>query len=82
MNFLKALKNGKIALPSQIFLLGDMFDFWFEYKKVVPKGYVRILGQLARMTDMGIKIDFFCGNHDLWQRNYFEKDWEVEFEAS
>ncbi|MBQ0112940.1 MAG: UDP-2,3-diacylglucosamine diphosphatase [Bacteroidales bacterium] len=58
----------------QVFLLGDIFDFWFEYKKVVPKGYVRILGQLARMTDMGIKIDFFCGNHDLWQRNYFEKE--------
>ncbi len=61
----------------QIFLLGDIFDFWFEYKKVVPKGFVRLLGQLAQMTDKGIRVDFFCGNHDLWQRDYFAKEMNI-----
>ena len=70
VSFLQSIEQD----AKQIFLLGDIFDFWFEYKTVVPKGFVRLLGQLARMTDMGIKIDFFCGNHDLWQRNYFEKE--------
>ncbi|MEO5984099.1 MAG: metallophosphoesterase, partial [Ferruginibacter sp.] len=51
---------------SQIFILGDLFDFWFEYKKVVPKGYVRILGKLAELTDLGIPVHFFVGNHDMW----------------
>ena len=54
-----------------IFLLGDLFDFWFEYKKVVPKGFVRTLGKLAQMKDKGIKIFLFTGNHDLWMEDYF-----------
>jgi UDP-2,3-diacylglucosamine hydrolase len=57
-----------------IFLLGDLFDFWFEYKTVVPKGYVRILGKLAEISDSGIPIHFFVGNHDLWMHGYFEQE--------
>jgi len=54
-----------------IFLLGDIFDFWCEYKKVVPKGFVRTLGKLAELTDRGVEIHFFPGNHDLWTFGYF-----------
>src|SRR5690606_2381015 len=57
-----------------IFLLGDLFDFWFEYKHVVPKGFVRVLGKLAEIKDSGIPIYFFVGNHDLWMVDYFEKE--------
>ena len=60
-----------------IFLLGDLFDFWFEYKTVVPKGFVRVLGKLAEIRDSGIPIYFFVGNHDLWMRDYFEKELEI-----
>ncbi len=61
----------------QIFILGDLFDFWFEYKTVVPKGYVRILGKLAEITDSGIPIHFFVGNHDMWMKNYFQKELNI-----
>ena len=57
-----------------IFLLGDLFDFWFEYKHVVPKGFVRVLGKLAHFVDSGIQVHFFVGNHDLWMRDYFETE--------
>ncbi len=57
-----------------IFLLGDVFDFWFEYKHVVPKGFVRLLGKLGELADRGIKIVVFSGNHDLWFGNYLEKE--------
>ena len=57
-----------------IHLLGDIFDFWFEYKTVVPKGHVRFLGKLAELTDAGIEIHFFTGNHDLWTFGYLEKE--------
>ncbi len=62
-----------------LFLLGDLFDFWFEYKKVVPKGFVRVLGKLAELSDQGIPIHYFTGNHDLWVRDYFQKElnWKV-----
>ena len=60
-----------------IFLLGDLFDFWFEYKHVVPKGFVRVLGKLAELKDSGIPIYFFVGNHDLWMDDYFEKELQV-----
>ncbi|SMD33198.1 UDP-2,3-diacylglucosamine hydrolase [Reichenbachiella faecimaris] len=53
-----------------VFLLGDVFDFWFEYKHVVPKGYVRLLGKLAELVDLGIEIILFSGNHDLWLKTY------------
>jgi len=59
---------------SHLFLLGDLFDFWFEYKKVVPKGFVRVMGKLAELKDRGIEIHFFTGNHDLWMRDYFETE--------
>jgi UDP-2,3-diacylglucosamine hydrolase len=60
-----------------IFLLGDLFDFWHEYKTVVPKGYVRVLGKLAEIKDSGIPIYFFVGNHDLWMRDYFETELNI-----
>jgi len=60
-----------------IFLLGDLFDFWFEYKEVVPKGFVRTLGKLAEISDAGIPIYFFVGNHDLWMNDYFEKELNI-----
>ncbi|MEI7594365.1 MAG: UDP-2,3-diacylglucosamine diphosphatase [Bacteroidota bacterium] len=62
---------------SHILLMGDIFDFWFEYKRVVPKGFVRILGKLAQLTDSGIEIHLFTGNHDMWMHNYFEKELSV-----
>ncbi|MDR3236318.1 MAG: UDP-2,3-diacylglucosamine diphosphatase [Prevotellaceae bacterium] len=57
-----------------IYLLGDIFDFWCEYKNVVPKGYVRTLGKLAELTDKGVEIHFFTGNHDLWTFGYLAKE--------
>ena len=57
-----------------LFMLGDLFDFWFEYKTVVPKGFVRVLGKLAEIADAGIPIHFFVGNHDLWMLDYLEKE--------
>ncbi len=60
-----------------IFLLGDLFDFWFEYKTVVPKGFVRVLGKLAEIKDSGIPIFFFVGNHDLWMNDYFETELNI-----
>jgi UDP-2,3-diacylglucosamine hydrolase len=57
-----------------LFLLGDLFDFWFEYKTVVPKGFVRVLGKLAELADAGIAIHFFVGNHDMWMLDYLEKE--------
>ena len=63
---------------SHVFILGDLFDFWYEYKRVVPKGFVRILGKLAELTDSGIIIKFFVGNHDMWMNGYFEKELNIE----
>ena len=60
-----------------LFLVGDLFDFWFEYKTVVPKGFVRVLGKLAELRDSGIEIHFFVGNHDLWMDDYFEKELNI-----
>ena len=60
-----------------IFLLGDLFDFWFEYKTVVPKGFIRVLGKLAEIKDSGIPIYFFVGNHDLWMGDYFQKELNI-----
>lgn len=57
-----------------IYLLGDIFDFWFEYKKVVPKGYVRLLGKIASITDRGIPVHYFAGNHDMWIFDYFQDE--------
>ena len=69
----------KIKTDAQvIFLLGDLFDFWFEYYKSVPKGFTRVLGKLAELSDSGIKIYFFVGNHDYWTRDYFQKEIGME----
>lgn len=57
-----------------IYLVGDIFDFWFEYRKTVPQGFIRILGKLAMMADKGIKIHLFTGNHDLWYRDYLKRE--------
>ena len=57
-----------------IYLLGDIFDFWFEYKKVVPKGFVRLLGKLADLIDKGIDIHYVVGNHDMWMNDYLEQE--------
>ncbi len=59
---------------AEIYLVGDTFDFWHDYKTVVPKGYVRLLGKLAELSDRGIKLHIFTGNHDLWFDGYFEKE--------
>ncbi len=68
--FLDSIKDSATA----IFLLGDMFDFWYEYKKVVPRGYTRLLGKLAEISDAGIPLHFFVGNHDMWVKDYFQKE--------
>ena len=65
----------QIKIDAQaIFFLGDLFDFWFEYKKVVPKGFTRLFGKLAELSDSGIDLFFFVGNHDCWIGNYFEDE--------
>ena len=60
-----------------IFLLGDLFDFWFEYRSVIPKGFTRTLGKLAEITDSGIPVYYFVGNHDLWMDGYFEEELNI-----
>jgi UDP-2,3-diacylglucosamine hydrolase len=57
-----------------IYLVGDIFDFWYEYRKVVPRGFTRFLGKIAEITDSGIPVHFFTGNHDVWMFNYFQKE--------
>ena len=61
----------------EIYLLGDVFDFWFEYKTVVPRGFVRLLGKIAELTDAGIPVHWFTGNHDMWIFNYVPKELNV-----
>jgi UDP-2,3-diacylglucosamine hydrolase len=73
VGFLNGIKENTAAL----FIVGDLFDFWYEYKKVVPRGYVRMLGKLAEFTDSGIPVHFFVGNHDMWMRDYFQKELNV-----
>jgi UDP-2,3-diacylglucosamine hydrolase len=59
---------------SEIYLMGDLFDFWFEYKTAIPKGYIRLLGKLAEIADSGIAVHLFRGNHDMWAFNYLEDE--------
>jgi UDP-2,3-diacylglucosamine hydrolase len=73
VQFLDEIKDD----AAEIFIAGDIFDFWYEYRKVVPKGYVRLLGKLAEITDAGIKIHFFVGNHDMWMKNYFRQELNI-----
>lgn len=74
VRFLETIKDD----TAELFILGDMFDFWYEYKTVVPKGFVRLLGMLASFTDKGIPIHFFIGNHDMWMHGYFEKELNIK----
>lgn len=62
----------------EIYLVGDIFDFWFEYNKVIPKGFVRLQGKIAELVDSGIPVYFFTGNHDMWMFDYFEKELGVK----
>ncbi len=73
VRFLDSIKT----FAEEIFIVGDMFDFWFEYSTVVPRGYTRIFGKLAELSDAGIRIHFFVGNHDMWMRNYFQKEFNI-----
>lgn len=73
VSFLESTRHDAFA----IFLMGDLFDFWFEYNQVVPKGYVRLLGKLAELSDVGIKLYYFVGNHDMWMKNYFQKELNI-----
>jgi UDP-2,3-diacylglucosamine hydrolase len=57
-----------------LYLVGDLFDFWFEYRKVIPKGYIRLLGKLAELSDAGLPVHLFTGNHDMWIFTYFEEE--------
>jgi UDP-2,3-diacylglucosamine hydrolase len=59
---------------AELYLMGDVFDFWFEYRHTVPKGYVRLLGKLASMADAGIVIHYFTGNHDMWVFDYLPQE--------
>lgn len=70
VRFLDDIKEKAAA----IYLLGDMFDFWYEYKYVVPRGYTRFLGKLSELTDMGVEVHYFTGNHDIWAYNYLEQE--------
>ena len=70
VRFLDSIKQK----ASAIYLLGDMFDFWDEYRYVVPKGYTRFLGKISELTDMGVEVHFFTGNHDLWTYGYLEEE--------
>ena len=71
--FLESIRH----TAAEIFIVGDIFDFWYEYKQVIPKGYVRLLGKLAELSDSGIPIRVFVGNHDMWMRGYFEKELNI-----
>lgn len=62
---------------AEIYLVGDIFDFWYEYRYTVPKGQVRLLGKIAEITDSGIPVHFFVGNHDLWMKDYFTQELNV-----
>jgi len=68
--WLDSVKNDAAA----IYLLGDIFDYWYEYKYVVPKGFTRVLGKLAEVSDAGVEVHFFIGNHDIWLTDYLSRE--------
>lgn len=70
VRFLDSIKEKAAA----VYLLGDMFDFWFEYRYVVPQGYTRFLGKLSELTDNGVEVHYFTGNHDIWAYGYLERE--------
>ena len=70
VNFLSSIKD----TASAVYMLGDMFDFWHEYRLTVPKGFTRFLGKVSELTDSGVEVHFFTGNHDIWCGDYLEKE--------
>ncbi len=70
VDFLKGIEAEKTAT---LYLLGDIWDFWYEYRDVVPKGYVRVFAALTELMDRGVRVCFFPGNHDIWSYHYFEE---------
>lgn len=70
VNFLDSIKHK----AASVYLLGDMFDFWYEYRTVVPKGYTRFLGKLSELTDCGVEVHYFTGNHDIWAYSYLKEE--------
>ncbi len=70
VRWLESIKNDAKVL----YLLGDIFDFWYEYKYVVPRGFTRFLGKISEMTDLGVEVHFFTGNHDIWVYDYLPKE--------
>lgn len=70
VNFLDEIKDKAAA----VYMLGDMFDFWYEYRTVVPKGYTRFLGKVSELTDMGVEVHYFTGNHDIWAYSYLQEE--------
>ena len=74
LDFLKQIE----ADAETLFLVGDIFDFWFEYKRVVPKGFVRVLGRLAELNDKGVRIVMLTGNHDMWVGDYLTEECGIE----
>jgi UDP-2,3-diacylglucosamine hydrolase len=75
VSFLDDIKGS----ASDIFLMGDLFDFWFEYKKVVPRGFTRILGKIAELADSGIRLHYFTGNHYIWMFDYLAQETGISF---
>jgi UDP-2,3-diacylglucosamine hydrolase len=73
VRWLDAIKADAQAL----FLVGDIFDFWFEYRHAVPKGFIRLQGKLAELTDNGLPVYFFTGNHDMWMFDYFTRELNI-----
>ncbi len=74
VRWLDQIKND----AAEIFLIGDVFDFWFEYATVIPRGFIRFQGKLAELSDSGIKITLFKGNHDMWMFDYFGKELGID----
>lgn len=74
VSWLDSIKND----TGELFLVGDVFDFWFEYKWVAPKGFVRFLSKIAEFTDAGIPVHMFRGNHDMWFKDYLIKEIGVQ----
>ena len=74
--FVKWLDNIKEE-ASALYLVGDLFDFWFEYKTVVPRGYLRFFGKLIELKDAGVEISVFTGNHDVWMFDYFQEELDI-----
>lgn len=73
VSFLEEIRHN----ASTVFIVGDMFDFWYEYRMVVPKGHVRLLGKLAELTDSGVSVHFFVGNHDMWMKDYLASELNI-----